>query len=209
MSGNGSRSIGPNGMETILDVGADAIAPCAEVTRTTNFNVTTGTTVQWESELLDNDNIFDPGSNTRLTCRTAGKYLVWANISGYTASASTSWTAWLKLNGTTVLCEVPGGMLLTTGYYSGHSPIVVVSLAVGDYIECIVYNNTASNYLSAAGFGGGGRANTFGMARLGPSLVVSSSGGGNAKVGERRDMGRAEQPRLSGSVSVDYAGHHS
>ena len=182
----GSRHIDPTGSEVALDIGADAVQPAAQVYATSNTNLTSGqfVAVNFHAADVNVDNIYSASSPTRLTCRTAGKYLIWANIQTTTGSAGTSYDCAVKKSGSTWLTEITGGMLLGAGYYSAHAPMVVAELAVGDYIEVYVYCNTASNAVYAAGWGGTNRGATFGMARIGPSLIAytGASGGGPAVV---------------------------
>ena len=188
MSGNGSRSIGPNGMETILDVGADAIVPSCRVRRTTDFTHAVANTwypVTWDAEDWDTDNIHDTVTNTsRFTCRTAGLYHFVGQAQG---NSSYSQFARVKKNG--------GGNVLA---HSSNNPapnyiaaIVIsgyVQMVVGDYIEMESASGNAAGHLESDQGAFSAPDNItpaafyFDFVRLGPSLVVSSSGGGNAKV---------------------------
>ena len=100
----------------------------------------TPTMLAFNSERYDTDNIHDNAvSNSRLTCRTAGKYiivaLIWwaANAAGYRSHS-------IVLNATTWI-----GQLETRPLPNNYSSAVVTTIwdmSVGDYVELEVYQNT-------------------------------------------------------------------
>src|SRR5687767_3384845 len=57
--------------------------PMAKVKNNANTVTTTGTNtlIAFQEKVIDTDGMWSSGTNTRLTCRTQGKYLVHANIS--------------------------------------------------------------------------------------------------------------------------------
>ena len=84
-------------------------------------------------------------NNSRLTCREAGVYLIVANCMFTNFTAGNSRQAVLKLNGTTFLSQF--GLVMPSTF-----PNIVVALmtdsiyplAVNDYVECHVYQNSGS-----------------------------------------------------------------
>lgn len=99
------------------------------------------TLLTFDSERYDTDGIHSTVSNTgRLTAQTAGKYLVSARAA-FAGNAANRRVIYLRLNGVTKIGEhavlPPGGspdcyMCLTT----------LVNLAVGDYVEVLVNQNS-------------------------------------------------------------------
>ena len=163
-----------NGVPLKLSVNADTTTPCAMVFKNANQVINTTTAaLTWEVEDLDTDNIFDPGANTRLTCRTPGRYLVWFNPSHDAAGGHD--TVALRKNGTTYV-------VAPDAYASTYRPGVIaqafVDLAVGDYIEAVMKTAGATTVFYQDVRGLASKATAFGMARLGPSLVVSTAGSG-------------------------------
>ena len=96
------------------------------------------TALTFNSEDYDTDSIHDTGSNTgRLTCRTAGKYLIVVNIKFATDADGYRWI-YCPLNGA-------GGIAQSTGVATGAGEklngSVIYDLSVGDYVTAYVYHN--------------------------------------------------------------------
>lgn len=107
-----------------------------------SINSASFTTLTFDSERFDTDAIHNTSVNTsRLTIQTAGKYLVGANV-GFSANATGVRYASIKKNGTTnlVTTSFPGFV----GDTNWLNPQTVVDLAVGDYIEVEVYQNSGA-----------------------------------------------------------------
>ncbi|MDO9334576.1 MAG: hypothetical protein Q7T57_08670 [Dehalococcoidales bacterium] len=106
-----------------------------------SINNTTFTILSFNSERFDTDNIHESVTNpSRLTCMTAGKYLIIANISWAEANYTVTIIS-ILLNGTTLIAreQVTGATTatlinnVTTVYY----------LALNDYIQLQVYQYSA------------------------------------------------------------------
>lgn len=128
--------------------------PTARVYRTgTPQSVVNGTwtPIQFDTERWDTDNIYDSTTNpTYLTCRTAGKYLV-AFTSGFTANV-TNVRGWgFRVNGSVFHGISMSNALTGTNDHHGGTT-VVLDLAVGDYVECIViqWSGGALNVIKGA-----------------------------------------------------------
>ncbi len=105
------------------------------------YNFTTShnswTALPLESERWDNDDIHDNSSNTsRLTCRTAGKYLI--SGQAHFASGGGLRAARIRLNGGTDIA-----------FWWGYPPSVYVEtlydLSVNDYVEFMVLQSSGGN----------------------------------------------------------------
>ena len=93
----------------------------------------TGTTLAFNSERYDTDVIHDTTTNnSRLTCKTAGKYLITVNL-WWASSAVGDRSLCIKLNGTTHIAIVRN-----TGTIRGQVNTTIYDLAVNDYVEVIV-----------------------------------------------------------------------
>ncbi len=104
-------------------------------------NVTT-TTLAMNSERWDTDNCHDnTTNNSRLTCKTAGKYLIvggirWAaNATGYRVSI-------IKLNGITEIGENRFMAVTTGGSCTSCRTAAIRDLAINDYVELIAFQNS-------------------------------------------------------------------
>lgn len=137
-----------------VPLAALATVPACRVYSSTSVALTsaTWTAVTFNSERYDNDAIHDTGSNTsRLTCKTAGVYAIFATIQTDSAIGRYAALRFL-LNGTTTIgstssfyqhnsVDASNLMALTTHY----------KLAVNDYIEVHVWVENSS--LNAVAFG--------------------------------------------------------
>lgn len=123
----------------------------ARVWHNLNQNIphNTWTTLAFNSEDYDTNEIHDPvTNNSRLTCKTAGKYLLIGNMSwGLNVTGLRSFL-FLK-NGVTYLTQLLVGLQLT-GDFSG-SFSCVVDLAVNDFIE-VQARQTSGNPLAVVSY---------------------------------------------------------
>jgi hypothetical protein len=123
----------------------------------------TVSTLSFDGERYDTDTMHDTATqNSRLTCRTAGLYVIHAHVE-FALNATGERHVILLLNGATQLAYHDQPALST------NAVIVSVStqypLAVGDYVECQVYQNSGGALnvnVSAA------RSPEFAMAWVGP-----------------------------------------
>jgi hypothetical protein len=117
----------------------DAITtpPSCRVYNSSNQSISNGTitAIQFNSERFDNDTIHDSATNnTRLTCKTAGKYLVIGQIKF--AFNSTGYRELdIVVNGTTFYAASTV-LPVSTANYSVISTII--NLSVNDYVELMV-----------------------------------------------------------------------
>jgi len=100
--------------------------------------------VPLDSERFDTDNIHDPAvNNSRLTCRTAGKYLIVGHLRFSSAPANTSYIASINWNGTKEIARqsISG---LTVNAYPEWSVSAIYDLAVNDYVQLGAWQNSGS-----------------------------------------------------------------
>jgi len=99
--------------------------------------------LSFDTVRFDTDGIYDSANPKRLTCKTAGKYLITGNVQ-WAANTAGHRVMRIYLNGTTSIADVrepPNildqafGQLITTIY----------DLNVGDYIELQVNQNTGAD----------------------------------------------------------------
>jgi len=99
----------------------------------------TDTYLTFNSESYDTDTIHDASTNTgRLTCKTAGKYLIMANIAFYPDNDGIR-VIQIRLNRTTTIARVQS--LPVTGFNSMQIVSTIYPLSVNDYVEVMVYHN--------------------------------------------------------------------
>lgn len=127
----------------------------------------TVTVLTFDSERYDTDNIHSTTTNTgRLTCQTAGKYAIFGNVEW--GSGSVGYRALgIRLNGTTYVGAnryTPDGSGGTTPFRHSHGVSVIYNLAVGDYLELIVYQTQGSSINVNAS---GNYSPEFGMQKAG------------------------------------------
>ena len=103
----------------------------------------TTTALSWDGEDYDTDTMWEGVINpTRITCKTAGKYLITGSIR-YTTSPTTGIpSVKLRLNGTTefVLQEDSTPVVRV-----GKQVTTIKELAVNDYVELLVYQNNGGS----------------------------------------------------------------
>jgi hypothetical protein len=117
----------------------------ARVHNDANISVATATitALTFNTERWDTDDIHSTVSNTsRLTCKTAGIYLVIGNMS-YASNSTGTREALIRVNGVTLMAQsrVVG--------VSASSAYIVVStildLEIADYVELVAYQNSGGN----------------------------------------------------------------
>lgn len=122
--------------------------PSARVYNSAAQTITTGTetTITFNSERYDTDTIHDTGSDTgRLTCKTAGKYLIIANIQWESeGSASGFRETKIRLNGTTGIARVLQDGA-TNSREIAQNPSAIYDLAVNDYVEVRVTHSQGAD----------------------------------------------------------------
>ena len=114
---------------------------------------TTWTTVAFNSEYYDTDTIHDNTiNNSRLTCKTAGKYLVVANMT-WAAHNGGYRRVWIKDNTGTIRASAQ--QQEPTGVGAHMNLVTILELAVNDWIYVSVKHNqgnpTLIQYLAAYG----------------------------------------------------------
>lgn len=124
---------------------------------------TTWQTLVFDSERYDTDVIHDTvTNNSRLTCKTAGKYAISASLL-WALNAIGDRSIYIRLNGSIRLVNqtirAPAGMLASM------SITTIYDLAVNDYVELRVFH-TAGNGLSI--YEWGNYSPEFMMQRVGP-----------------------------------------
>jgi len=99
------------------------------------------TVLAFDTELYDTDTIHDVSTNnSRLTCKTAGIYLISAAIVfGYSSASNKRHICFLKLNNTT---QIGRAEEVSTGGYPCPVAVATYQLAVNDYVEAIAYQDT-------------------------------------------------------------------
>lgn len=103
---------------------------------------TTDTIVAFPAETSDNDAIHDVvTNNSRLTARTGGVYVILGWLA-YDVNNTGMRDVLIKKNGTTTLSRV--SQMAVSGEISQLNVIAVVELAVGDYVELQVYQNSGA-----------------------------------------------------------------
>jgi hypothetical protein len=100
----------------------------------------TNTVLDWDSEVFDFGGLHDLSTNpSRITIETAGKYLVGAYLQ-FVANATGVRVVSILLNGSTISGDqrVTAGAGVTTNI----TPVALLDLAVGDYVEVLVFQNS-------------------------------------------------------------------
>jgi hypothetical protein len=120
--------------------------PAARVYHSSGQVITTSTetALNFDSERFDTDTIHDNATaNTRLTCRTAGRYMITTSI-GWDANATGIRYCLLRLNGTTYIARD----VATLGHATvntTHTLAAPYDLAVNDYVEVAVMQTSGGN----------------------------------------------------------------
>ena len=137
----------------------------ARVYNSANISIpnATSTALTYDTERFDTDAIHSTVANTsRLTCKTAGKYLIW--FVGYFVNDANGSIrlGYIQLNGATTLAQerkAPNAINSATFCVS-----CVYDLAVNDYVEFFAWQDAggAINFLAAAN-----QSPEFGIQRIG------------------------------------------
>ena len=132
----------------------------------TNHNATGAANfivVGLNSESWDNDTIHDNvTNNSRLTCKTAGRYLIIGNIT-FAANATGTRAARIQLGGATDLQTTR--VMASPNIVTSIPVIVEKVLAVNDYVELLGAQNSGGNLDMNAG----DNVTWLQMRRIGPS----------------------------------------
>jgi hypothetical protein len=147
-----------------LRAGIGEATPTARVRRNAAQTISNGilTAVQWDTVVTDAWGMYDSGSNTRLTIKVPGIYLITSSVAWADDSTGVRFSG-VQSNG--------GGANLvrdrrTAASNSEASLATIVSLDVNDYLETVVLQNTGGNLdLIAAG------SNNLAVAWVAPNLV--------------------------------------
>lgn len=122
------------------------------------------TPLTFNSERYDTDTIHSTGSDTgRLTCKTAGKYLIVGQIE-FAANTSGRRILEIRLNGTTNLAEIEHHPSQTGSAPTGMNILTIYDLSVNDYVELLVYQSS------------GGSLNVNAVANYSPEFMMSKIG---------------------------------
>ena len=112
----------------------------------------TNTILSFDNERYDTDTIHDiVTNNSRLTCKTAGKYLIMSTVA-FDTNATGRRKAWLLLNGVTVI-TMGTVLVLAATDWCVFSLGTIYDLAVNDYVEVLVYQDSGVALLVKLGAG--------------------------------------------------------
>lgn len=142
--GGGGKVTDEGGGKVTVDItpgaGADISARVYHNAAQSIPNVTY-TSLVFNSERFDTDGIHDPAvNNSRLTCKTAGKYQITINI-GWDGNATNRRILRITLNGTTVIAQVEYPIKA----YLFQFLTTLWDLDVDDYVEARVYQSSGGN----------------------------------------------------------------
>lgn len=117
----------------------------ARVTRSTAQSIAnaTETAISFDTVRWDTDGMWDAANATRLTCQTAGKYLIVGNVR-FAGAAGGYRQAGIKINGTATYLAIDKSSSLDSATVD-LNPVAVYDLAAGDFIELYVFQNSGGN----------------------------------------------------------------
>lgn len=120
--------------------------PGARVNRSTAQTLAnaTFTAMAYDTERWDSDGLFDPGVATRLTCRTAGRYAVFAHLT-FATNAGGARIAYITRGASQVQVAADERLPAPAGVGTSISLGTVVTLAVGDYLEVLAYQTSGGS----------------------------------------------------------------
>lgn len=96
--------------------------------------------IAFNTQVRDSDNIFDPAVlNTRFTCRTPGLYVAIGTVAVDPGTTGNRIGAW-QMNGTTWASI---NTSLPSAVSTWITPVALVPMAVGDYLEMMAYVDVA------------------------------------------------------------------
>lgn len=141
--------------EAKADLDAHSVSRTARVYHDASQSIAdaTAAVLAFNTERYDTDTIHDTvTNNSRLTCKTAGKYRITANVQ-WAANGTGSRGVYIRLNGVTPIAYELIATASTT-LKTIQEVTTVYDLAVNDYVEMVVYQNsggalnaeTAANY---------------------------------------------------------------
>ena len=109
---------------------------------TQSLTTATQTALSFDSERWDTDTIHDNSTNnSRLTCKTAGLYLIIGQV-GYAFSATGVRQTSIRLNGVTYLAAIATQAPTTGTFPARHIVSTTYPLAVNDYVEVMAYQES-------------------------------------------------------------------
>ena len=144
----------------------------ARVKHSANQNITTGTwtTLSFDSEDFDTDDIHDNvTNNSRLTCKTAGKYLIYC-LFLFATDATGYRCGQFLVNGTTLVWKF---IRPPAGGESWVQGVTAYDLAVNDYVEVQAYQNRGT---ALSIYAGQPLHPIFGIQRVGQKLKGQGNG---------------------------------
>lgn len=144
--------------------GAGGYTQGARVYNNANLSISNATQVAltFNTERYDTDTIHDTSSNTsRLTCKTAGKYLIIANAE-FAANATGVRGLYIRLNGATLIGITHAQ--ITSGDGAIFTVSTIYDLAVNDYVEVMAYQAS------------GGSLNVMANANYSPEFMMQRIG---------------------------------
>jgi hypothetical protein len=142
---------GTAGQQLRMNIGATApewfTVPASRAYHNANQSISDSgyTVLAFNSERFDTDNIHDNATNnTRLTCKTAGKYLIVANAS-FESNATGSRALKIMLNGTGDI-GIVHQMSITGGLGPANLSLsTIYDLAINDYVELYAYQSSGGS----------------------------------------------------------------
>jgi hypothetical protein len=120
--------------------------PQARVYHNANQSITTAveTALALNSERFDNDVIHDTvTNNSRLTCKTAGKYAIGGHIE-WAVNATGTRLARIRLNGATFIASSDGPVAGHGTYNIRNNVMTLYDLAVNDYVELMAFQDSGA-----------------------------------------------------------------
>ncbi|GAI68621.1 unnamed protein product [marine sediment metagenome] len=106
--------------------------------------ISTDTILSFNSQRYDTDSIHDPvTNNSRLSCKTAGKYIITLNVTWQQDPVGVSMAMEILLNGSTLIARTWDR---TVGSADGYGQVLTTlyDLSVDDYVEARVFQTSPS-----------------------------------------------------------------
>jgi hypothetical protein len=146
---------------------AHAAMPACRVYHSVNQSIASGvlTALAFANERFDTDTIHDPvTNNSRLTCKTAGIYYVFGNISWGTNLTTGTRGLYIRANGTDYIAVVQGNPTTEAGKNTIQNIGCIVQLAANEYLELMAFQSQGSSVDVVAA---GNYSHEFGMVKVG------------------------------------------
>jgi hypothetical protein len=124
-------------------IDAHAVIPSCRVSKSAHQSIADEQIVPitFDIEAFDTDSIHDNvTNNSRLTCKTAGKYIITGNIV-YAVNATDFRSAIIRVNGATIINYANAQALTNVGVTSCISTTTIYDLAINDYVELCAYHS--------------------------------------------------------------------